>query len=183
VANKLFIGVGHKARQGKDSVCSAIHNTFPSTTRVMGFADAVKSHCRVVHQMSTKDAPLLQRVGTDMRESHGENIWVRTLLAAAEDASENIVLINDLRFPNEAEAIKARGGILIKVERHTNSGLFVASDRDPNHPSETALDDWLEWDFVVENIENRQHQLRESALEIFAQVVGAWIKRGEQHGV
>ena len=175
--SKLYIGIGHKCRQGKDSFAAAIHNTFPALTRVIGFADALKSHCRVVHRMKAKDAPLLQRVGVDMRESHGEDVWIRALEAAAKDVPEPVILVTDVRFVNEALFVKEHGGILVKIERHTNGGPFISKDRDPNHPSETALDDWLEWDYIVENVENRQHKLRESALEIFSEVYDHWQKR------
>jgi hypothetical protein len=52
-------------------------------------------------------------------------------------------IITDVRFPNEAEAIKQRDGKLIVVRRNTN-------DTD-THPSEVALDSYDKWDFIVPN--------------------------------
>lgn len=52
-------------------------------------------------------------------------------------------IITDLRFPNELDAIKQRGGITIRVNRYTG---HVGIDNDTHvvtdwqHPSETALD-------------------------------------------
>ena len=46
-------------------------------------------------------------------------------------------------FPNEAEEIRKRGGILIRIERK-GSG---AGD----HISETALDDYDKWNMVIFN--------------------------------
>jgi hypothetical protein len=52
-------------------------------------------------------------------------------------------VITDVRFPNEAEAIKKRGGKVISVVRpgHMDTG---------NHPSETALDGY-NFDYVMYN--------------------------------
>jgi hypothetical protein len=52
-------------------------------------------------------------------------------------------VIADVRFPNEAEAVKEKGGILVRINRD----LDVTSD----HASETSLDDWEKWDHVVDN--------------------------------
>jgi hypothetical protein len=50
--------------------------------------------------------------------------------------------ITDMRFPNEKEAVKEKGGITIKVVR---PGTVIG-----NHPSETALDD-AEFDYEIIN--------------------------------
>lgn len=52
-------------------------------------------------------------------------------------------VITDLRFKNEAEAIKKRKGSLVRVER---KGLMTAS----NHISEIELDGY-EFDYVIQN--------------------------------
>lgn len=52
-------------------------------------------------------------------------------------------VISDVRFPNEAEAIKDRGGILIRVERNTGNTEI--------HDSEIALDDYKDWNYVIDN--------------------------------
>lgn len=73
-------------------------------------------------------------------------------------------IITDVRFPNEVQAIKDRGGIVIRVNRPEtwkSTGCVImdmsSNDRSKDvvikyteHPSETALDDY-EFDIVVEN--------------------------------
>lgn len=54
-------------------------------------------------------------------------------------------IITDVRFPNEAQAIKDRGGIMIRIERPG-----VESHCGGQHPSETALDNY-NFDYVIEN--------------------------------
>jgi hypothetical protein len=62
-------------------------------------------------------------------------------------------IITDLRFPNELDAIKQRGGITIRVNRFTG---HVVIDNDTHvvtdwqHPSETALDNAM-FDYTIIN--------------------------------
>jgi hypothetical protein len=94
---------------------------------------------------------LLQRLGTEaMRNGLHENVWVNALFAdyhfnIEEDEQMPNWLITDCRFPNELEAVKAHKGITIKVIR--DSGNTVGT----THASETALDDYTEWDYIVDN--------------------------------
>ena len=65
-------------------------------------------------------------------------------LATAKKLSiDNNVIIADVRFPNEVNSIKERGGIIIRLNRDKS--------RIDYHISETALDDYKEWDLVIDN--------------------------------
>ncbi len=58
----------------------------------------------------------MQWLGTEWgRGFFGDNLWV-DLWAAGLDATERYV-VDDCRFPNEAAAIRARGGIVVLVDR------------------------------------------------------------------
>lgn len=77
---------------------------------------------------------LLQRFGTEVgREMFGENFWVDYAMSQIPDGSK--VVIADIRFPNEAEAIKKLGGKVFRLER---PGVKAAND----HISEHALNDY-----------------------------------------
>lgn len=83
---------------------------------------------------------LLQRLGTEAgREIFGKNIWVDTVL----NNSEGNIVITDVRFPNEADAIRERGGIVIRIFR---PGIGPANA----HASENSLEDY-EFDYYLEN--------------------------------
>ena len=81
-------------------------------------------------------------------------------------------IITDVRFPNEAQAIKDRGGILLRMERYPDitvnrgRGTSTTEKYDPNnlqhvelykaessrlHFSETALDNYIGFDVVIDN--------------------------------
>lgn len=95
-----------------------------------------------------KHPTLLQWWGTEYRRAQDPDYWVKKMFATVPKETD-LVLITDVRFPNEAQGITQRGGYTIKVERLASSGRpFVAPDRPGDHPSETALDDY-NWDFYL----------------------------------
>jgi len=90
--------------------------------------------------MTVRD--FLQKLGTDaIRNSLHENTWVNATMI--DYTTEANWIITDTRFPNEAEAIKKVGGIVIRINR---PGVQPINP----HPSETSLDDWS-FDAVINN--------------------------------
>lgn len=121
---------------------------------------------------------ILQYIGTDLlRNQLHENVWVNALMNNYKPYRVNIRygytnegdripleeitklhnwIITDVRFPNEAKAIKDRGGIIIRVNRdvYIENGVGFKFnplfDNRPEHPSETALDEYI-FDYVINN--------------------------------
>lgn len=64
---------------------------------------------------------ILQRVGTEAgRGVIGDNVWTMLAsraIAAAKGEGQDRIVITDVRFPNEADFIRNKGGLLIKIER------------------------------------------------------------------
>jgi hypothetical protein len=90
--------------------------------------------------MTVRD--FLQKLGTDaIRDSLHENTWVNATMI--DYTAESNWIITDTRFPNEAEAIKKAGGIVVRINR---PGVQPINP----HPSETSLDDW-NFDAVINN--------------------------------
>jgi hypothetical protein len=87
---------------------------------------------------------ILQLLGTEAgREIIHPNIWVNSLFA--DYTTDSNWIITDVRFPNEAQAIKDRGGIIIRIERPGGESHCGGA-----HASETALDDY-DFDIVINN--------------------------------
>ncbi len=171
-----LLGLGHKARQGKDLAAKLLMREFPGRVLRVAFADALKAHCRIAHGMTQKDGPLLQRVGVAARASD-EDVWIRaaawTIAEFDADAREPfIVCIPDTRFPNEAAFVEARG-VTCRVRRVTDSGLYVDPSRPATHESETALDGYA-WGH---SLDVRDGDL--AALSAAVREVGAWLLRDE----
>ena len=116
---------------------------------------------------------LLQIIGTEcIRDKVHPNAWVNALFAdykyeihrsevptrAAGFIDQHVYpnwIITDMRFPNEMEAVKNRGGITIRVNRPYTTvvggnGIPATFSQNQFHPSETALDN-AEFDYTIEN--------------------------------
>lgn len=86
----------------------------------------------------------LIRLGTEaMRDGLHQDTWINAMFADYKEESKWI--ITDMRFPNEYDAVKARGGVTIKIVRPDNPYPKI------DHLSESALDDY-KFDFVITNI-------------------------------
>lgn len=123
---------------------------------------------------------LLQEIGTDaMRNIIHPNIWVNALFTdykvkpnywiskadydletkkkcnPSEDYYPNWI-ITDMRFPNELQAVKDKGGITIRVNRPyqtvvgQSNGNWATFNHTQFHHSETALDN-AEFDYIIDN--------------------------------
>ena len=103
---------------------------------------------------------LLQLLGTECgREIIHPDIWVNATFAEYKPQHFRTVkhqglfvdhlttmpnwIISDVRFPNEADAVKSKGGIMIRINRPGNDT--------GKHLSETALDYYEEWEYVIDN--------------------------------
>lgn len=97
---------------------------------------------------------VLQVVGTELlREGFNSNIHVAATMGSIKDTDK--VIITDMRFPNEFKAVKNREGITIRVNRpklyQEEDILKGMLEKSKEHESETALDDYEDWDYIIEN--------------------------------
>ena len=95
----------------------------------------------------------IQEINIDLSNKKHRN------LIQGEEIHKNISLIpnwiiTDVRFPNEVQAIKDRGGITIRINRPCSIcggvGYHKLDCRPSEHQSETALDN-AEFDYVIDN--------------------------------
>jgi hypothetical protein len=125
---------------------------------------------RINNPMSVRD--FLQKLGTEgLRDGLHTNTWVNALMAdykcvPADRAPNgwdcNNWIITDTRFPNEAQAIKDAGGIIIRV---TRPGIGPVND----HPSETGLNQW-NFDYEIQNDSSLNELI--NSVRIFKQKFG-----------
>ena len=179
-----LIGFGHRAQVGKDTAGVACGASF-----IFSFADTIRTLAyrlnpylvdeenNRVYRLAEGVARLgwekakkiesiryfLQELGTGTREIVSPNIWITPVISRAQVRIKNnhSVAITDVRFPNEAEAIKQAGGLMVRIDRSDVPVL--------NHPSESALDSWDDWDLVINN---------EGSLDDFRQEVRAALSDG-----
>jgi len=84
--------------------------------------------------------PLIQRMGMTARHLWGEDFWVDRLLEWEIDGH---LIVPDVRFRNEADAIRERGGKIWRIER---PGVFPTN----GHESEVSMDGY-DFDTVIVN--------------------------------
>jgi hypothetical protein len=185
----LLVGLGHKARQGKNVVAEELVRVSEGKAKLYALADELKTYCRDRHEelfakyphvgTKHKDDPIygyvemLQWVGTDVIRKENPNYWVEVLSKRIEAEQPEIAVVTDVRFPNEAEWIKQREGCLVKVQRITADGTpFIDPTRSATHPSETALDDYNDWHVIIQAGDGEVEALRESARALYALLTG-----------
>ena len=133
------LGLGHKARTGKDVAAAYLAARVPGA-KTYAFSDAIAVVCRAIYGMTTRDPSLLQAVGLEER-SKNPRVWVDALFWKILEDAPSLAIVTGVRFQNEVEMIEALGGEVWRVDRFNEDGsVFVASDRPPDHPTETSLD-------------------------------------------
>lgn len=66
----------------------------------------------------TTPRDMLQRLGTEaMRGTFGDDFWLRRWELEAAKHTERVVIVEDARFPNEADYLKAKGALVIGIYR------------------------------------------------------------------
>ena len=140
-------------------------------------ADPVKEVAHRYFRMpeNYKDRPLLQKIGQQFR-SIEPKVWINLLIDRADEyeqihnelesvdgvSMKGCAICDDVRFPNEVEALKEAGWITVRLEvndEERKSRLKTVYGADwkkhwdnRNEISETALDDVdVGWDFVLDN--------------------------------
>ncbi len=103
---------------------------------------------------------VMQFVGTEIFRKIDDNIWINLLMEKIKADSPLIAIIADVRFANEALAVKEADGILINLTR-------VAED--DSHASETGLDDFTDFDLVVDNKDLSIKSSNDRVLEFLCQ--------------
>ncbi len=90
---------------------------------------------------------LLQELGTEVGRCVNKDAWVLSLFEYY-DKEVSYWIIDDVRFPNEVDHIKKMGGCVIRLVGDPGN-VRKNSTRNLNHISETALDDYTEFDVVI----------------------------------
>jgi hypothetical protein len=86
---------------------------------------------------------LLQTIGTQWGRNYVcEDIWIKSWKIRA--SKFHMVVTDDVRFENEAQAIKEVGGQVWKIVR-------PSATHDWSHVSEGGLDNWDGFDCIIEN--------------------------------
>lgn len=88
---------------------------------------------------------VLEHVGTEIFRRMYPRVWIERCLNTIRKESPTLAVIADLRFPDEADAIREAGGKLIRLTRTTERAA------QNTHASNVALDDYGSFDAYINN--------------------------------
>lgn len=175
----MIIGLSGYKQSGKNTVADIITKAFPHYTQ-KAFATKLKectsliTGCNIldleveefknsIYKNNITYRKILQVLGTEVGRSIYADIWIDALFKDYSEGSNWV--ITDVRFPNEAKAIKDKGGIIIRINRprfcegctmiNLNSQdcfdcVVFQDDYNDFHESEIALDEYP-FEYIIDN--------------------------------
>lgn len=165
----LILGFGHRKRVGKDTITDMINTQlriakpglrvkkvsfaaklkdvsyqlfgWAGVQRALFYENPANAHLRETKLPAIDLTPreVWIKLGNAVRSVYA-GVWVEHALKGTE---ADVILIPDVRFPNEVDAIRGLGGRVYKV---TRSSVAVSTDE-----SDCALADFDDWDAVLPN--------------------------------
>lgn len=163
-----ILGITGKMFSGKDTVAEFVHFAFRNS-RITSFAYPMKqmmidyfgftyedlytvegkNRYNEFWGMTNREA--LQKIGTEcFRNNFHVDTWLKTMEVNIINDLTPIIIIPDVRFPNEAELVRALDGSILKIIRDD----VVRDPEQMAHASETMIDQ-IPYDMLVENDKDR----------------------------
>lgn len=152
IANHLISKYGFTRVAFADPIREAVYRLNPKISiadmRNVPLATAVDGLGWENVKVDSSDARwLLQRMGTEVgREMFGDNFWVDQAMKKASQYEK--VVITDVRYPNELQAILEASGQVWRVIKDSVGAVN-------RHPSETALDDY-DFEYIIFNNDTKE---------------------------
>lgn len=158
--------ISGKAQHGKDTFAEFFKMVASSHSKkclIIKYGDILKFVAKKYFDWNgEKDLAgrtLLQTLGTDVVRKNNENAWVNCVMEIVMGLKTEFdyVLIPDARFQNEIEAWKDVNipSISVRVNRYDNNLEPFdnkLSNEQKRHPSETSLDNYDKFDYIIKNI-------------------------------
>lgn len=163
-----LVGISGKAGSGKSTVADYLESKYGY--KQISFAAILKNMLRVaglpepadrdkkeaiIEGFSFSWREAAQKLGTEWGRALDDDIWVKLSLASLDDSTNYV--ISDVRFDNEAGAIRRKGGSIIHLEgRGVDLGAMAAHASEKgvtklvsdfrvfNTQSKEALYDWID---------------------------------------
>ena len=169
----LILGISFKRFRGKDT--TADYLCYKYGFQKVAFADALKEAAKSIFGLTQEQLygnlkqardpfwnrtprELSQLLGTEAgRNIFGDDIWIKALYRKISSYPKRNFVIPDARFLNEVKAVKSWGGYCIRIDRDITFDPSIDL-----HPSETELDQYYDWDFIINNhksIPNLQEEI------------------------
>jgi hypothetical protein len=181
----MIIGFTGKAQSGKSTACQMVQGDLPDVIRVnfkdglvnemkknfpntlkglgalMGEVNATQDFSleRLFDTKPTTMRAFMQEYGTEVRRGDDQDYWIKIWKETVLANQEFHIVCDDVRFLNEAKALKEMGGVLVRIKRDdiTDTG---------NHQSEMEMDQ-IEVDYTFNAVKDGHEQLHAQIRELY----------------
>lgn len=159
--SKIIILTG-KAQSGKNLTANIIKKYSEKQNKktvIISYAKYLKDYAKEIinwnGKESTKPREFLQQIGVELIKNQiDENMLINRIKEDIKvyEYFYDVIIISDARFKDEIESIKTKNTIVIKIEGKENK----LTKEQKNHITETALDDYNKYDYIIENKTTKQ---------------------------
>lgn len=148
----LTIGFVGRAKSGKTTATDAIQQRVTNLglrSQIFDIGQEIQKYCTMEklipdkprQELTTAELDILVQTGFQKRQED-PNFWVSKINYTIIRDVPDIALVPNVRYPNEIDLIRNLKGVLVFVKSlNPNGSEFISRDRDPNHPSESQLDE------------------------------------------
>lgn len=155
---KIYVICG-KARHGKDTTALAIKKAYSDKKVInLSYGSYIKEFAKNISDWDgseeTKPRELLQHLGTEViRNNIDKDFFIKRLCNDIRVYSYyfDVITISDARFPDEVVTPKKLFDDVITIKVVRDNFETSLSDEEQKHSTETALDGFNDYDYVIEN--------------------------------
>ena len=169
-----IIMIGGKARSGKDTFASFLANNMNSKVCILQISSYIKYYAIKYFgwdgEEETKPRDLLNKIGTEIiRDKIDPDFHINRLIEDIKVLSYfyDTCIVSDVRFPSEIEKVKNEFSSCVSVKLVRDSSVLTELQK--NHVSETALDDYDKFDFIIDN-NGTLEELEEKAILLLKEI-------------
>lgn len=155
---RIYVICG-KARHGKDTIALAIKNAYVGKKVInLSYGSYIKAFAKNISDWDgseeTKPRELLQHLGTEViRNNIDKDFFIKRLCNDIRVYSYyfDVITVSDARFPDEVITPKKLFDDVITIKVVRNNFETSLSVDEQKHSTETALDGFNDFDYVIEN--------------------------------
>lgn len=170
---KIFI-ISGKARSGKNEISKIIEKSYSNKKSItISFGYYIKDYAKRISDWDgseeTKPRELLQQLGIELvRNKIDKRLFIDRILQDIEIFSYfyDIIIISDVRLLDEITILKEIYPDSVSIRVIRNNYKNNLTEEQKNHLTETDLDEFNDFDYVVENDKNLEDKINKILSEV-----------------